>query len=172
LKEILETGLAEEDRDGLLIPSRRLSEARSNQQGISLEEIVNYNQSFVVDNLTCSLQPRADDKPLRGLPTYLPVSLDIYATPDPMMGLRLQSELIGFPEHVKGLLTTSGLHGEVNKFFDEASVSEPKLNFSTYAKITNDEVLSRYIVEETLDLGTLLLDRKARKTGYGPVIKH
>ena len=41
LKEVLDTGLAEENRDGLLIPTSRLREARSSQQGITLEEIEN-----------------------------------------------------------------------------------------------------------------------------------
>ncbi|MGY5618553.1 hypothetical protein ACXHQ9_15790 [Vibrio cincinnatiensis] len=217
LKEVLETGLAEEDRDGLLVPSRRLSEARSNQQGISLEEIVNYNQSFVVDHLTCSIQPRADDKPLRGLPTlevsqdkeqtdpaslftsqfdrfqqsttvdklkrfntklyrinhcnyvqltYLPVSLDVYASSDPLTGLRLKSELIGFPEQVRGLLTTSGLHGEVNKYFDTPIRSTPKLDFIEYTKAVDDSILPTYIDDGHLDLGKLLRDKKQRKIDY------
>ncbi|TVK92874.1 hypothetical protein AYJ01_13595 [Shewanella algae] len=217
LKEILETGLAEEDRDGLLVPSRRLREARSNQQGISLEEIVNYNQSFVVDHLTRSIQPRADDKPLRGLPTlevsqdkeqadpaslftsqfdrfqqsttvdklkrfntklyrinhcnylqltYLPVSLDVYASSDPLTGLRLKSELIGFPEQVRGLLTTSGLHGEVNKYLDIPIGATPQLDFLEYIKAVDDPLLPTYIDEGNLDLGKLLRDKKQRKISY------
>lgn len=217
LKEVLDTGLAEENRDGLLIPTSRLREARSSQQGITLEEIENYNQSFVVDSLTRSIQPKADDKPLRGLPTlslendseqadpaslftsqfdrfqqatnvdklkrfhtklyrinhcnyiqltYLPVSMDIYAVPDPLMGLRLTSELIGFSEQVKGLLSTSGLHGKVNKYFDEPDRSNPTLDFSTYTQAADDRVLARYITDNEIDLGKLLLDRRSRKASY------
>ncbi|QNF25893.1 hypothetical protein FT673_23720 [Aeromonas hydrophila] len=218
LKEILETGFAEEDRHGLLVPTSRLRDTRNNLQDISLEEIVNYNHSFVVDSLTHSIQPRADDKPVHGLPaltaeeqeglvdtaslftsqferfqqctniqrlkrfhtklyrinhchytqlTTLPLSLDIYAECDPLEGLRLTSELTGFPEQVKGLLTSSGLHGAVNKHFDQPLSNPPQLSLAQYAQAVGDPVLARYIDGYTLDLGKLLLDRKAKRTGYG-----
>ena len=195
-----------------------LKEIQQNQQKITLEEVTNQTQTIVIDNLTDYLQPRADDKPVRGLPelpfettkqdvnataifssqfgrfqqattnpalkrfgtrlyrvnhsryvqlTNLPISLDIYAHHDPLLGLRLQSELAGFSDAVKGLITTSGLHRVVNGHLDKPCDEPVKLPLDEFSRIAGDEVLARYEKNGGINLQQLLIDRKARRTGYG-----
>ncbi|QUS54601.1 hypothetical protein [Pseudovibrio brasiliensis] len=218
IKEVLETGLIEFDTEGLLVATPLLVELRRNNQSMEMEEIVNYQQTMVVDNLTNSIQPRADDRPVRGLPeltldgeehayepdslfvsqfdrfkqcsnnsklrpfntklyrvnhceysqlTSIPISLDIYAHYDRPGGLRLESELSGFSENVSGLITTSGLHGRINSYLNEAKKEPVSLTLSQYATLVDDTVVGRYEVDGLLDLGRLLLDRSKKRTGYG-----
>lgn len=218
LNEITATGLADLTDEGVLEPTPRLREIQQNQQKITLEEVTNQTQTIVIDNLTDYLQPRSDDKPIRGLPelpfettkqdvdataiftsqfgrfqqattnhdlkrfgtrlyrvnhsryvqlTNLPISLDIYAHHDPLLGLRLRSELAGFSDTVKGLITTSGLHGFVNGYLDKPYEEPIQLPLDEYSRIAGDEVLIRYEKNGYLDFQQLLTDRKARRTGYG-----
>ena len=69
LDQMLHTGWAEISYNGDLVPTESLLQWRSSgQSDIQLQELKNYNESFVIDSLTGTIQPRSDDPPRPGLP--------------------------------------------------------------------------------------------------------
>lgn len=99
--------------------------------------------------------------------SILPLTLDIYACHDQLLGMRLEPRLVGFSEDAKALVTNSGLVGFTSQYLEIMDTDTLNIDLDQYCKLFNDHVLVRYKKDSYLDLKSLLMDRKRRKTGYG-----
>ncbi|MEZ8192592.1 hypothetical protein [Vibrio sp. 1F279] len=68
INDICNTELAKINENGLLVPTSRMISLRKNKEFLELEKVINYNQAFLVDELTQHIQPKMKYCSTRGLP--------------------------------------------------------------------------------------------------------